>query len=82
MQRKMRNVHVGAILKMELVEGRKLTLSKISEMLNTTESNISEILNGHASISPNMALKIEAVFGGSSAFVMRLQAAYDLKPPL
>ncbi|SDY06214.1 addiction module antidote protein, HigA family [Flavobacterium degerlachei] len=76
---KMRNVHPGAILKMELVEGRKLSVSEISKMLDTTETNISKILNGYASISHNMALKIEAVFGVSAAFFMRLQATYDLE---
>ncbi|WP_175514034.1 HigA family addiction module antitoxin [Flavobacterium degerlachei] len=75
----MRNVHPGAILKMELVEGRKLSVSEISKMLDTTETNISKILNGYASISHNMALKIEAVFGVSAAFFMRLQATYDLE---
>ena len=79
MERKMRNVHPGAILKMELVEDRKLTVSKIAELLDTTRSNMSNILNGHAGISPNMALRIETVFGGSAEFFMRLQATYDLQ---
>ncbi|CAA9202233.1 HigA family addiction module antitoxin [Flavobacterium collinsii] len=79
MKRKMRNVHPGAILKMELVEGRKLRVSKIAKLLNTTRSNMYNIINGHASITPNMALRLETVFSGSGDFFMRLQATYDLE---
>jgi addiction module HigA family antidote len=78
MERKMRNVHPGAILKMELVEDRKLTISKIAELLDTTRSNMSNILNGRSSISPNMALRLEKVFGGTARHFLNLQSNYDL----
>lgn len=74
----MRNIHPGTILKMELVEGRQLTVSKIAELLNTTRSNMSNILNGHASITPNMALRLEVVFGSSAKHFLNLQLNYDL----
>lgn len=64
---------------MELVDGRGLTVSKIAELLSTTRSNISNVLNGHAAISPNMALRIEAVFGGSAEHLLRMQTGYDFQ---
>ncbi|MBZ4037816.1 HigA family addiction module antidote protein [Flavobacterium sp. 17A] len=79
MEIKMRNVHPGSILKMELVEGRNLTVSKIAELLLTTRSNMSNIINGKASITPNMALKLERVFGGSAKHFLNLQLNYDLR---
>ena len=79
MERKMRNVHPGEILKMELIEGRKLSMSKIAELLNVTNSDISNIINCHTRISLNMALRLETVFGGKADFYMRLQATYDLE---
>lgn len=78
MEKKMRNVHPGSILKMELVEGRKLSVSKIAELLDTTRSNMSNIINEHSSITPNMALRLEAVFGGSARHFLNLQSNYDL----
>lgn len=78
MERKMRNIHPGKILRMELVEGRNLTISKIAILLGTTRSNFSNILNGHTSISPNMALRLEKVFGGTANHFIRLQSSYDL----
>ena len=77
--RKMKRTHPGLILRMELTEGRGLTISKIADLLDTTRSNMSNVLNGRAAISPNMALRIEAVFGGSAEHLMRLQTAYDFQ---
>ncbi|MFV8343464.1 helix-turn-helix transcriptional regulator [Flavobacterium sp. XS2P39] len=51
MERKMRNFHPGEILKMKLVEGRKLSIRKIAKLLDTTIFDISNILNGHTEIS-------------------------------
>lgn len=79
METKMKNIHPGSILKMELVEGRKLSVSKIAELLDTTRSNMSNIINGKASITPNMALKLERVFGGSAKHFLNLQLNYDLR---
>ncbi len=79
MKRKLKRNHPGLILRMELVEGRSLTISKIAELLKTSRANISNVLNGNASISPNMALRIEKVFGGSAIHFLSLQIAYDLQ---
>ena len=78
MERRMKKVHPGQILYMELVEGRHLTISKIATLLGTTRSNFSNIINGHVAISPNMALRIEKVFGGTASHLLHLQRMYDL----
>jgi addiction module HigA family antidote len=58
MERKLKRTHPGYILRMELIDGQNLSVSKVAELLNTTRANLSNILNGHAAISPNMALRI------------------------
>lgn len=78
MKKKMRNIHPGEILKMELIHERKLTVSKIAELLEATDLEVYDILNGNSKIYLSMALKIEAVFGGSADFFIRLQNNYDL----
>ncbi|KAF2082014.1 HigA family addiction module antitoxin [Flavobacterium sharifuzzamanii] len=78
MEKVMRNIHPGEILRMELVEGRKLTVSKIAELLDTSRSNMSNIINGKTCITPNMALKLEKVFGGSAKHFLALQSTYNL----
>lgn len=74
MEKKMRNISLGSILKMELVEERKLTENKIAELLETTEENISNIFNGKASISEEMALRLEKKFGGTANHFLKLQS--------
>lgn len=78
MEKKMKKIHPGQMLHLELVEGRKLTVSKIAILLGTTRSNFSNIINGQASITPNMALRIEKVFGGTASHLLHLQRTYDL----
>ena len=39
---------------------------------------LSKIINGHGGITPNIALRIEKVFGGKADFWLRLQRKYDL----
>lgn len=78
MERKMKKIHPGQILHMELVEGRNLTINKIAELLGTTRANFSNIINGHAAISPNIALRLKKVFGGSLNHFLNLQKSYDL----
>lgn len=78
MKREMKLSHPGEILKMEIIEGRNLTIGKAAELLDLTRPTLSNILNGKAGITPNVALRIEAVFGGSAKFWVRMQASYDL----
>lgn len=78
MKRKMKLSHPGEILKMEIVEGRNLTIGKAAELLDLTRPTLSNILNGKAGVTPNVAIIIEAVFGGSPKLWVRLQTSYDL----
>jgi len=78
MQPDMKLFHLGEILKMEIVEGRNLTIGKAAELLDLTRPTLSNIMNGKAGISPNVALRIETVFGGSAKLWVGLQASYVL----
>lgn len=72
------NIHPGEILKMEIVEGRNLTIGKAADLLDLTRPTLSKIVNGKAPITPNVALRIETVFGGNADFWLRMQRGYDL----
>lgn len=78
MEKMIKNIYPGEILRMELMEGRKLAIVKIAELLLTSRSNMSNIINGKSSITPNMALKLELVFGGSAKHFLNFQINYDL----
>ncbi|MDR2122078.1 MAG: HigA family addiction module antidote protein [Flavobacteriaceae bacterium] len=77
-ERKLKRVHPGIILKGELVEYSGLTITEVADLLKMTRSNVSNLLNGKISLSTNVALRIEQVFGGSAEHLMKMQTAYDL----
>lgn len=72
------NTHPGEILKYDVIEPSNLTIGEASKYLNTTRLTLSNILNGKSGITPNMALRISYVFGGSPDFWLRLQRKYEL----
>ena len=72
------NIHPGEILKEDVILPVGLTIGEAAEYLDTSRLTLSKILNGKSSITPNMALRIEFVFGGKADFWLRLQRNYDL----
>lgn len=78
-KRNMRIVHPGEMIKAELIEANGLTITEVADMLKVSRQTISNIVNEKADISPEMALRIARVFGGSPDIWMRLQAKHDLE---
>ena len=76
--RKMPVSHPGELLKAELIEATGLTVTAIASELKVSRQAISNILNKQADISPEMAVRIATVFGGTPDIWLRLQAKYDL----
>ena len=70
--------HPGPWLREEIVKPHGLTVTQVSELLDVSRQNMSVFLNGHASLSPTMALRFEKAFGISADTMLRMQAAYDL----
>ena len=70
-------IHPGRILKREM-QARDLTISRLSAELRTNPGRVSEIVNQHRGISPEMALRLVRYFGNSARFWLNLQTAYEL----
>jgi addiction module HigA family antidote len=47
-------------------------------MLNVSRSRLSNLINGKAGISPEMAVRLSKTIGSTPAFWLRLQMNYDL----
>jgi addiction module HigA family antidote len=69
--------HPGEVLQDEL-EARSLSAHALALALRLPASRISQIVHGQRGISPETALRLARYFGGSAAFWLRLQMAYDL----
>jgi len=70
--------HPGEILSEMWLEPLGMTISEASGKLNISRKTLSEIINGHARISPEMALRLELAFGKSAESWLAHQDAYDL----
>ena len=55
-----------------------LTVTKAAWGLGVTRKALSELLNGHSGISPEMAIRLSKAFGGSAESWMTQQMQYDL----
>jgi addiction module HigA family antidote len=70
--------HPGGFVKSEIVEALGLTVTGAARALGVTRPALSALLNERASLSPEMALRIEKVFGVSMDTLMRMQTSYDI----
>ena len=75
----MRNpVHPGAFVKTEIVEAHGLSVTAAAKVLGVSRPALSNLLNGNADLSGEMALRFEKAFGVSMDTLMRMQVAYNI----
>lgn len=72
------HVHPGIWLREELVAPYGLTVTQTAEHLGVTRPAMSNLLNGKAGLSADMALRFEKAFGISGDTLMRMQSAYEM----
>jgi len=73
----MKPPHPGDFIKTEILGELGLSISRGAEILGVRRATLSEFVNGKASLSPEMALRMEKAFGVSMDVLMRMQAWYD-----
>ena len=69
--------HPGDFIRTEVVEELGLNVTRTAEILGVRRATLSDLLNGHAALSPEMALRIEKAFGVDMEMLLRMQAWYD-----
>lgn len=69
--------HPGLFLRAEVVEPLSLSIGQAAEALGVRRATLSNLLNGQAALSPEMALRFEKVFDVSMEMMLKMQAAYD-----
>ena len=71
-------VHPGPWLRRNVTEHYRLTVTEVAERLHVTRAAMSNLLNGKAGLSPEMAIRFEKAFGIKADTLLRMQTAYDL----
>ena len=70
--------HPGVVVMQECIEPLGLTITSAAEALKVSRNTLSELVNGKRGISPEMAVRLSKVFGGTEEGWLVQQAQYDL----
>jgi antitoxin HigA-1 len=70
--------HPGDLIRTEIIEALGLNVSRAAAILKVRRATLSDLLAGKASLSPEMALRIEKAFGPDMDHLLRMQLAYDV----
>ena len=70
--------HPGGVVFRQCIEPLGLTVTDAAEALGVTRNTLSELVNGKRGISPEMAVRLSKVFGGTEEGWLVQQAQYDL----
>lgn len=70
--------HVGGFVRHEILAPLALNVTEAAKALGVTRPALSALLNEHADLSPEMALRLEMAFGVSMDLLMRMQNSYDI----
>jgi addiction module HigA family antidote len=70
--------HPGGVVLRQCIEPLGLTITEAAVALGVTRNTLSELVNGKRGISPEMAVRLAQVFGGTEDGWLVQQAQYDL----
>jgi addiction module HigA family antidote len=70
--------HPGLVVLRECIEHLGLTITDAAAALGVTRNTLSELVNAKRGISPEMAVRLSKVFGGTEQGWLVQQAQYDL----
>ena len=69
--------HVGEVIRMEVLEELGLSITSAADALKVRRATLSDLVNGKAALTAEMALRIEKAFGVNMDMLLRMQVAYD-----
>jgi antitoxin HigA-1 len=70
--------HPGGFVLRECIEPFGLTITQAAAALGVTRKTLSELVNEKCGISPEMAVRLSKVFGGTAEGWLVQQAQYEL----
>jgi addiction module HigA family antidote len=70
--------HPGDVVLRRCIEPLSLSITAASAALGVTRTTLSELVNGKRGISPERAVRLSKVFGGSAESWLVQQAQYEL----
>jgi antitoxin HigA-1 len=72
-------VHPGRVLKNTVCrKDGGMPVTEFAKRLKVSRVSLSRVLNGHAGVSAELAIRLEAALGSSAQMWVGMQSAYDL----
>ncbi|NOQ65107.1 MAG: HigA family addiction module antidote protein [Methyloprofundus sp.] len=71
-------IHPGEIIKYDYLEPLSLSVTELAKHLHTSRVTASNIVNTHAPVTADMALRLAKAFNTSAELWLGLQKQYDL----
>lgn len=70
--------HPGRVVRLSCLEPLGLSVTDAAAVLGVSRQALSNLVNGRARISTDMAIRLAKAFGSTTETWIRLQAAYDV----
>ncbi len=70
--------HPGLSVRHDCLEPLRLSVTEAAKKLGVSRKQLSDIVNCHSGISPEMAIRLSKAFGGSPESWLAQQMEYDL----
>ena len=70
--------HPGEIIRVFCLEPKGMSVADAAERLGVSRKTLYKIINGKGSVTPEMALRLELVFGATAQTWLTMQTTYDL----
>ena len=71
-------LHPGRSIKENCLDPIGLNVTEAAKVLGVARHTLSRVLNGHAGILPEMAIRLEKAGWSNAEFWLRRQTSYDL----
>ena len=72
-------VHPGEVLREDTLPALAAPISTVAKQLGVSRQTLYEVINERRAVTPDLALRLSCVIGGSARMWMNMQTAYDLK---
>ena len=69
--------HPGSFIKTEVLDELGLSITRAAEILGVRRATFSDLVHKKASLSPEMALRLEKAFHLKMEMLLQMQAWYD-----
>ena len=70
--------HPGTVVRVSCLDPLGLNVTEGAKVLGVSRQALSNLVNGHARMSSEMAIRLAKAFGSTTETWIRLQTAYDV----